>query len=211
MCMILYNILSKYWEGHMNISLESFPKKKQDALDALTHLLSNNKKEKVKADEKGSESRPQTKVDDQKSFLDVASLNQRDLLKTQLTVDGLEKIAFLLEEKRPVEQKVKVLEDIISSTRFQEQRILAEYKDTLYKIVESADKANLNILITEQKQKLLGLTLTENTAQNILSANSLKENKEYDLLLKNIVNQIKSQGGSLEFNIKPEKVLDLLS
>jgi hypothetical protein len=195
----------------MNISLESFPKKKQDALDALTHLLSNNKKEKVKADEKGSESRPQTKVDDQKSFLDVASLNQRDLLKTQLTVDGLEKIAFLLEEKRPVEQKVKVLEDIISSTRFQEQRILAEYKDTLYKIVESADKANLNILITEQKQKLLGLTLTENTAQNILSANSLKENKEYDLLLKNIVNQIKSQGGSLEFNIKPEKVLDLLS
>jgi hypothetical protein len=199
----------KSWEGHMNISFESFSKKERAGIDAPQRSEGFNKIEKTKSDAETSRLKSSSPTDSKESFLKLASANHRDLLKTQITVDGLENIALLLKSENSDQENKKSLSDIIINTHFQDERVLLELEVTLSEIVHSHDTEKLTALITEYKQKLLGLTTQENITQNILSTQTQSKNTEYGQLLKNVVEQIRSKG-TPHFNLQREKVLDLL-
>jgi len=193
----------------MNISFESFSKKERGEIDAPQRSEGFNKTEKIKSDAGASKSKSPYTEDFKESFLEAASTNQRNLLKTQITVDGLENIALLIQAESSDQKNEKILADIMTNTHFQDERVLSELEDTLLDIVRSRDTEKLASLITKHKQKLLGLTTQENIAQNILSTQPQGKNTEYSKLLINVVKQIRSKGIP-QFNLQRDKVLDLL-
>ncbi|MBN1798996.1 MAG: hypothetical protein JW822_10485 [Spirochaetales bacterium] len=193
----------------MNISFESFSKKERGEIGAPHRAKILNEPEKTKSGLETSKLKSHYTNIAEESFLETASNNHRNLLKTQITVDGLENIALLLKSENSDQENKKMLSDIISNTHFQDERVLLELEDTLSEIVHSRDTEKLTALITEHKQTLLGLTTQENITQNILSTQSQGADKAYSQLLKDVVTQIKSKG-TPHFNLQREKVLDLL-
>jgi hypothetical protein len=207
--MILYNITLNWWEGHMNISFESFAKKERGDFESLERLQSNQRNEKVKPGTNNSALDTRNNPELKESFLEAVSANQRSLLKTQTTIDGLENLATQLQSGTSKQENEKYLNLILENTRFHDERVLMDYKDTLAAITETHDTGRLAELIDQQKQNLLGLTTRDTIAQNIISTSQAAKNAEYDELLQKVVRCIKQNGAPL-FNVSREKVLDLL-
>jgi hypothetical protein len=207
--MILYNIPLHWWEGHMNISFEGLPKKERGELESPERSQPNQNKQRIRPGTNNPAPDIRQDPHGKEAFPDAVSSNQRSLLRTQTTIDGLQNLAAQLQAGDSGRENAAYLKLILDNTRFHDERVLMDYKDTLTEITATHDTERLAALIDEQKQTLLGLTTRDTIAQNIISTTATTNGVEYGTLLQKVVGQIKQSGMPL-FDVSRDKVLDLL-
>ncbi len=193
----------------MNISFEGLPKKERGEFESLERSQSNQNKQKIRPGTHNTAPDIHYEPELKESFHDAVSSNQRNMLKTQTIINGLENIAAQLRAGNSKQESEAQLALVLENTRFHDEQVLMDYKDSLISITETHDTERLAGLIDEQKQTLLGLTTRDTIAQNIISTTGATDDAEYGDLLQKVVRHIKQNGMPL-FNVSRDKVLDLL-
>jgi hypothetical protein len=144
---------------------------------------------------------------------EIASRIQKRITREQAVLAGLENVKSYCTSRHYNGSDEEYAEEVIEKTRFGNEKVLEEHRDTLTKAIIDHDNALLNNLIgkTEQKIGYLSEELEKNriTRQNLQSLKSFSDINNPEQLIKKVIASIKNEGVP-EFSIPRQRIAELL-